>query len=80
MLVSKDSSIIQLYDAEPVTKPIRDKFDYYAFLLSNNETEISVFSISGEVRILLKIVKKGFPTLEQFPTSNEDSILQSLND
>lgn len=64
-----------MYEGEPVTKPIRDKFDYYTFLLSSNETEISVFSISGEVRILLKIVKTGFPKLEEFPKSDEDSIL-----
>ncbi|CAD8110639.1 unnamed protein product [Paramecium sonneborni] len=79
LLISKESSIVFLYDAEPVTKPLSNKADHYLFFLSNQETEISVFSISGEVQIYLQIFNQQ-PLLEQFPTNNSNSVLQSLDD
>ncbi|CAD8203233.1 unnamed protein product [Paramecium pentaurelia] len=79
LLVTKEASIVFLYDGEPVTKPLQNKADHYLFYLTDQETEISVFSISGELKILLQLFNSQ-PKLEEFPTNNQDSILQSLDD
>lgn len=63
LLITKEASIVFLYDCEPVTKPISNKPDHYLFYLTNSETEISVFSISGELKILLQVFEKQ-PSLE----------------
>ena len=40
---------------------IRDIPDYYTFIVTANETEIAVFSVSGELNILVSIIEGRSP-------------------
>ncbi|CAD8088806.1 unnamed protein product [Paramecium primaurelia] len=79
LLISKESSIIKLYNEEPITKTITNQFDFFTFLLTE-ETEIAIFSITANIRILANIKQLNPPTLEEFPINDDDSLVQSLND
>ncbi|CAD8203601.1 unnamed protein product [Paramecium octaurelia] len=79
LLITKEASVVFLYDSEPVTKQLQNRNDHFLFYLTDQETEISVFSISGEVKILIQYFDHQ-PQLEQYPTNNQDSATQSLDD
>ncbi|CAD8179623.1 unnamed protein product [Paramecium pentaurelia] len=79
LLISKESQIIKLYNEESITKTIKNQLDFFTFLLTE-ETEIATFSITANIRILVNIIQLDPPTLEQFPTNDDNSQFQSLND
>lgn len=78
--MTREESIVKLYDSEPVTRKIRDIPDYYTFIVSGNETEIAVFSVSGELNILVSIIEGRAPVKEDFPKDDNTGDLQSLRD
>ncbi|CAK88485.1 unnamed protein product (macronuclear) [Paramecium tetraurelia] len=79
LIVSKEFQIIKLYNDERITKAIKNDYNYFTFLLTD-ETEIAVFSPMTNIRILVSIIQLDPPTLEQFPTNDDNSLFQSLND
>ncbi|CAD8095330.1 unnamed protein product [Paramecium sonneborni] len=79
LLISKPSSIIKLYNEESITKTITNDYDYFTFLLTE-ETEIAIYSPTANIRILANIIQIDSPTIDQFPTNDDNSQFQSLND
>ncbi|CAD8178083.1 unnamed protein product [Paramecium octaurelia] len=78
-LVSKESQIINLYNEEHITKTIANQLDFFTFLITE-ETEIILYSLTANIRILVNIIPLNPPTLKDFPTDDYNSEFQSLND
>ncbi|CAD8173616.1 unnamed protein product [Paramecium octaurelia] len=79
LLVTKEFQIIKLFNDEAITKVIKRDLNYFTFLLTE-ETSIAIHSPMTNIRILVSIILLDPPTIEQFPTNNDNSQFQSLND